>query len=182
MEPRCFARTTKRGIRRSSPLKQQTCRHRSAHTHTHIKANAAVLIVRHRVPLRHRGPVAFQKGFLLVVPSFFLSESGSGSKSSLHVMRSLSGGNTKRVERGGKKKRGAHGKARREKVCIAKKKKSGEGTGEQQDAGQGGNNNRPLTLTAVTRTAASPSREPNPVSGLGPRGFVRPSFNRLRQF
>lgn len=53
-------------------------------------------------------------------------------------------------------------------MCIAKKKSS-EGSGEQQDAGQGGNKNSPLTLTAVTRTAASRSREPNPVSGLVPR-------------
>lgn len=86
----------------------------STQKRTHMKANAAVLTVRHRVPLQHHGPVAFQKYFLLAGP---LSEWGSGSKSSLCVMRSLSEGNTIRVERG---RKGGLGEARREKVHIAK--------------------------------------------------------------
>lgn len=96
---------------------------------THIKADAAVLTGRHREPLQHRGPVAFHKYFLLVGPSLFLSEWESGSKSSLCVMRSLSEGNTIRVERG--RKRGFR-EDRRAKVCIAR----GKG-GKQQGAGQG---------------------------------------------
>lgn len=133
---------------------------------THIKADAAVLTGRHREPLQHRGPVAFPKYFLLVGPSLFLSEWGSGSKSSLCVMRSLSEGNTIRVERG---RKGGFREDRREKVCIRR----GKG-GKQQGAGQGRNKNRPLTLSAVTHSAASMrgalaglfARNQNPVSGL----------------
>lgn len=134
---------------------------------THIKADAAVLTGRHREPSQHRGPVAFPNYFLLVGPSLFLSEWGSGSKSSLCVMRSLSEGNTIRVKRG---RKGGLGEDRREKVCIVR----GKG-GKQQGAGQERNKNRPLTLSAVTLSAASMRgehsqgrfvRNQNPVSGL----------------
>lgn len=145
----------------------------------HIKANAAVLIVRHRVPLRHHRPVAFQKDFLLVVPSFFLSESGSGSKSSLHVMRSLSGGNTKRVERGGKK--GGHTGRPGERRCVSQKNKVVKGRESSRTRGKEG-----------TITDPWPSQQWPALQWAVPgnqilflvlsQGFVRPSFNRLRQF
>lgn len=96
------------------------------------------------MPLRHHGPVALQERLLIGrpgPPSPWPSP-GSASKSSPHVMRSLSDGNAERVARG--EKRGGAGKARTEKVCIVKIKKKGEEKGrsgrgkEQQDAGRGG--------------------------------------------
>lgn len=124
----------------------------------------------------------FPEVLLIGWPSLLLSEWGSGSKSSLCVMRSLSEGNTIRVERG---RKGGLGEARRGKVYIAK----GRG-GEQQGAGQGRNKNRPLTLSAVTHTAAS-SRGECSLDSLQrtkilflvySQSFVQLLFNRLRQF
>lgn len=101
----------------------------------------------------------FPEVFLIGWPSLFLSEWGSSSKSSLCVMRSLSEGNTIRVERG---RKGGLGEAGREKVYIAR----GRGA-KQRGAGQGRNKNRPLTLSAVTHTAASSRGEHSLASSQG---------------
>lgn len=119
----------------------------SAQKCTHIKANAAVFKARHREPLEHHEPVAFQKYFLLV-GRLFLSEWGSGSKV-LSVCNEISiwekhDQSLREGERGDSKRQG-------DRRCVSQGVKGAK----QRDAGQERNKNRPLTLSAVTRAAAS---------------------------
>ena len=132
---------TKWRRRRYTPLEQQTCRHRSALAH---KSKRSCPYSETQGAFAAPRASCSPQVFLIGWPSLFLSEWGSGSKSSLCVMRSLSEGNTIRVERG--ETGGGLWEAGREKGrCVSR---GGRG-GEQQ----GRNKNRPLTLAAVTRTA-----------------------------
>lgn len=115
------------------------------------------------------GASCFPEVFLIGWPSLFLSEWGSGSKV-LSVCNDIPirGKHDQSLKGGGR----GDSKRQGERRCISQGVKGAK----QQGAEQGRNKNRPLTLSAVTRAAAScrrggsvhgtPCRQPNPVSGL----------------